>query len=51
MIGTTVGAMDRFSLGTYDCIELGSPDGNADGKFEFLLVDASLGSLYGLEVG
>ena len=46
MLGTTTGAMDRFSLGTHDDTELGSTDGTADGKFEFLLIDTSLVYLY-----
>ena len=51
MIGITLGAMDRFSSGTYDCTELGSTDGTAYVKFEVLLLDSSLGYLDGLEVG
>ena len=50
MIGTTLGAMDRFSLCTYDGTEIGSTDGNVDGKFEFLLLSASLGYLDVIEV-
>ena len=34
--------------GTYDGTELRSTDGTADGKFEGLLMGASLGSLDGL---
>ena len=40
-----------FLLVTYDDTELGSTDGTVDGKFEVLLLGASLGSLDGLEVG
>ena len=40
-----------FLLVTYDGTELGSTDGTADGKFEVLLLGASLGSIDGLEVG
>ena len=50
MLGTTLGAMDRLSLGTYDGTELGSTDGASDRKFGFLLLGDSLGSLYGPEV-
>ena len=51
MLGTTLEAMDRLSMGTYDGTELGSTDGTADGKFEFLLLSAPLGFLDVLEVG
>ena len=51
MLGTTLEAMDRLSMGTYDGTELGSTDGTADGKFEVLLLGTSLVSLDGLEVG
>ena len=51
MIGITLGAMDRLSLGTYDCTELRSTDGTAYVKFKVLLLGASLGYLDGLEVG
>ena len=45
---TTLGAMDRFSMGTYYGTELGSTDGTADGRFEVLLLCVPLGSLDGL---
>ena len=51
MIGTELGNMGRSSLGTYDDTELGCTDVNSDGKYEFLLLGASLVYLYGLEVG
>ena len=51
MLGTILGAVDRFSLVTYYGIELGSTDGTADGKFDILLLCDLLGSLDGLEVG
>ena len=51
MLGTTLADMDIFSMGTYDGTELGSTDGNADGKFEVFLLGTSLVSLDGLEVG
>ena len=46
----TIGAMHIFSLGTYDGTEMVSTDGTSDGKFEVLLIDASLVSLDGIEV-
>ena len=51
MIGTTLVDMDSFSLVTYDGTELGSTGGTADEKFDVLLLVASLGSIYGLQVG
>ena len=42
MLVTTLGDMDRFSMGAYDGTELGSNDGTADGKFEVLLLGVSL---------
>ena len=48
MLGITLGDMDRFSLGIYDGTELGSTYGNVDGKFEVLLLGASIGYLDGL---
>ena len=51
MIGTTLGAMDRLSLGKYYGTGLGSTDGTSDREFEVLLLGASYGSIDGLEVG
>ena len=43
MLGTTLGAIDRLPLGTYDGSDLGSSEcslnGNKDGKFKGLLLD------------
>ena len=51
MLGTTLGAMDRLSLGKYDGTELGSTDGTSDVEFEVLLLVDSPGSIDVLEVG
>ena len=51
MLGTTLGAMDRLSLGKYDGTELGSTDGTSDGEFEVLMLVDSLGSIDGLDIG
>ena len=51
MIGTELGNMGISSLGTYDDTELGYTDVNSDGKYEVLLLGASIGYLYGLENG
>ena len=40
-----------FYLWDYIWQDLGSTDGTADGKFEVLLLGASIGSLYRIEVG
>ena len=51
MIGTELVDMGRSSLGTYDDTELGYTDVNSYGKYEVFFIGASLGYLYGLEVG
>ena len=51
MIGTTLGAIYRLSLGKYDGTDLGSPDGTSDGEFEVLMLVDSLGSIDGLDIG
>ena len=51
MLVTTLGAMDRLSLDTYYGTQLDSTDGTKYGKFEVLLLGASLGYLDILEVG
>ena len=50
MLGKTFGPIHIFFLGTCDGTELVSNDLAASGKFEVLLLGASLGYLYGLEV-
>ena len=51
MLGKTFGPIHIFFLGTCYGTELVSNDLAAYGKFEVLLIGASIGYLYGLEVG
>ena len=51
MLGKTFGAINIFFLGTCDGTDIRSTDGAADGKFEVLLICASLESLDGLDIG
>ena len=54
MIVTTLGALDGFTLGTYDCTQLGlsegSSEGTADENLEGLLLGALIGSVNGFEL-
>ena len=51
MLSKTFTAIDIFSLGTCDGKELVSTDLDADGKFEFLFLGASLWYIDVIEVG
>ena len=51
MFGTTFEDIDRLTLGKYDGTDLSSTYVTTDGKFEVLLIGASIGSLDRIEVG
>ena len=50
VIGLATIYIDVFSLGKYYVTELGSTDGIVEGEFGVLLLGASIGYLYGLEI-